>query len=398
MKILVVNCGSSSLKCQLIEIEQEVCLAKASIEEIGNNAKYSFEKKDSNKVKKELKIINHEIALNKIIDDLIQNNVINSINDVDAIGHRIVHGGEFFKNSVIINDTVILGIQNCCDLAPLHNPAHLIGINACKKIFDKKMVAVFDTAFHQTMPKKAFIYPVPYEYYEKYHLRKYGFHGTSHEYVSKKAAELIGKDITKLKMITCHLGNGASLSAIQNGKCVNTTMGFTPLAGIMMGTRSGDIDPSIIPFLMKKENLTISEIENILNTKSGLLGLSKVSSDCREIKREAWENNNKQALFALEKFSYRIKEYLGAFISIMNGIDVLVFTAGLGENFSEIREMICENTSFFGIEIDKEKNVLHGKERIISTDSSKVKIVVIPTNEELMIARETKKTIQKTND
>jgi acetate kinase len=389
MKILVVNCGSSSLKCLLINMEDESILAKGIVEEIGLKAKYSF----NNKKEKDLEITNHETALNKIIEDIIQQKIVNDLSEIDAIGHRIVHGGEFFKDSVLIDDNVVRVIKDCFDLAPLHNPANLIGINACKKeLPNKPMVGVFDTAFHQTMPIEAFIYPIPFEYYEKYHLRKYGFHGTSHKFVAQRASELLGKKLGELNIITCHLGNGASITAIEKGKSVNTSMGFTPLAGVMMGTRSGDIDPSIIPFLMKKNNLTVDEVEDILNKKSGLLGLSGISNDCREIKLESI-NGNERARIALNKFAYRIKEYIGSFTAIMNGLDAIVFTAGIGENFVEIRELICKDLEHLGIELDKEKNNIIGKETIISKKDSRVRILVIPTNEELMIARETKKII-----
>jgi len=382
---------------------KENCLAKGTIEEIGEKAKYTFEKPnltktDFEKVKQEIKVNDHEVALKLFLRDILnkENKIINSIDEIDAIGHRIVHGGEYFKSAVIINQEVIDSIKKCCELAPLHNPANLLGINACKKeLPNKPMVAIFDTAFHQTMPREAYIYPLPYEYYEKYHLRKYGFHGTSHKYICERAAKLLGKKTTQLNMITCHLGNGASLAAIKKGKCVNTSMGFTPLAGIMMGTRSGDIDPSIIPFLMKKENLTVDEIENILNKKSGLLGVSGISSDCRDVENAAWKQKNKRAQLALDKFGYRIKECLGSFTAIMDGLDVVVFTGGLGEKSPETREFVCKDMLHFGIEIDKEKNKIRGQEIIISTKKSRVKVLVIPTNEELSIARETKSLIKK---
>lgn len=393
MDILVVNCGSSSLKCQLINMKNEEAIAKGIIEEIGGKAKYSYEKIGSEKVKKELSCANHEEALKLFLDDILSkdNGVIKSLNEIDAVGHRVVHGGEKFKSAVLISDEVISAIKEFTDLAPLHNPANLIGINACKKeLPNKPMVVVFDTAFHQTMPKESFIYPIPYEYYEKYHIRKYGFHGTSHKYVSNRAAEILGKDIKKLNIITCHLGNGSSLCAVKKGESVNTSMGFTPLAGTMMGTRSGDIDPSIIPFLMRKENLTIEQVENILNKKSGLLGVSGVSSDCRDIENAAWKEGNARAQLALDKFGYTVKEYLGACAAVMDGLDAVVFTGGLGEKSPETRAYICKDMKHFGIDINSEKNKVRGKEAIISEDFSKVKVLVVPTNEELMIARETK--------
>ena len=398
MDVLVVNCGSSSLKCQLINMKNEEVIAKGLIEEIGGKAKYSYEKIGSEKIKKELACANHEEALKLFLTDILSNEigVIKSLDEIDAIGHRVVHGGEKFKSAVIVDDEVQKEIEACIPLAPLHNPAHLEGINACKKMLPSKpSVVVFDTAFHQTMPPEAFLYPLPYEYYEKYKIRKYGFHGPSHKYVSNRAAEILNKDVKQLNIITCHLGNGSSLCAVKKGESVNTSMGFTPLAGIMMGTRCGDIDPSIISFLMKKENLSIDQIENILNKKSGLLGISGVSSDCRDIENAAWKEGNLRAQLALDKFSYTVKEYLGKFAAVMDGLDVVVFTAGLGEKSPETREYVCRNMTHFGIEIDLEKNKVRGKEAIISTDSSKVKVMVIPTNEELMIARETKEIILK---
>ncbi|MDD3160191.1 MAG: acetate kinase [Candidatus ainarchaeum sp.] len=392
MDILVINCGSSSLKFQLINMADENVLAKGVVEEIGKNSKITF-KKNEDKTYYEKLISNHEDAVKEVINFLL-GGVIKSVDEIDAIGHRIVHGGEKFTESVIVDENVIDEIIACSDLAPLHNPAHVSGIKACQKLFpNKKMVVVFDTAFHQTMKKEAYLYPLPYEYYEKYKIRKYGFHGTSHKYVSKRASEILGKDVTELNLITCHLGNGSSLTAIEKGKSVNTTMGFTPLAGLMMGTRCGDIDPAIITYLMKKENLTVEKMDEILNKKSGLLGLSGVSSDCREVEKEAWENNNERAQIALDKLGFRIKEYLGAYIAIMNGVDAIIFTGGLGENSPETREFVCRNLDHIGIILDKEKNKIRGKEAIISIENSKIKILVVPTNEELMIARETKELI-----
>jgi len=398
MKVLVVNCGSSSLKCQLINMQNEDVIAKGIIEEIGGKAKYSYEKVPAEKVKKELSCANHEDALKLFLDDILskENGVIKSVDEIDAIGHRVVHGGEKFKSAVLIDSKVIDAIKEFSDLAPLHNPANLVGINACaKELPNKPMVGVFDTAFHQTMPKEAFIYPIPYEYYEKYHIRKYGFHGPSHKYVSNRAAEMMGKDVKQLNIITCHLGNGSSLCAVKKGESVNTSMGFTPLAGTMMGTRCGDIDSSIISFLMKKENLTIDQVENILNKKSGLLGLSGVSSDSRDVENAAWKEGNARAQLALDKFSYTVKEYLGSFTAVMDGLDAIVFTGGVGEKSPETREYVCRNMKHFGIELDSEKNKIRGKEAIISSDNSKVKVLVVPTNEELMIARETKEIVLK---
>jgi acetate kinase len=400
MNVLVVNCGSSSLKCQLIDMVNENFLAKGVIEEIGGKAKYSYQKNGFDKIKKELSCANHEDALKLFLNDILSkdNNIgaISSIGEISAIGHRVVHGGERFKSAVIIDEEVIKVIEECSDLAPLHNPANLIGINACKKeLPSKPMVGVFDTAFHQTMSKEAFIYPIPYEYYEKYHIRKYGFHGPSHKYVSYRAAEILGKNVNELNIITCHLGNGSSLCAVKKGKSINTSMGFTPLAGTMMGTRSGDIDPSIIFYLAKKENLSLLQVENILNKKSGLLGIFGESSDNRDAEIAAWQKGNQRAQLALDKFSYTVKEYLGSFAALMDGLDVIVFTGGVGEKSPETREYVCRNMKHFGIELDLEKNKIKGEETIISSNNSNVKVIVIPTNEELMIARETKDLVIK---
>lgn len=398
MKVLVVNCGSSSIKCQLINMQNEEVLAKGVVEEIGGKAKYSYEKIGTDKIKKEIACSNHEEALRLFLTDIIDsaNGVISSLNEINAVGHRILHGGEKYKSTVLINDTVIKDIEGFKDLAPLHIPANLLGIVACKKeLPDKPMAGIFDTAFHQTMPKEAFIYPIPYEYYEKYHIRKYGFHGSSHKYVSQRAAEILGKDIKKLNIITCHLGNGSSLCAVRKGESINTSMGFTPLAGTMMGTRSGDIDPAIMSYIMKKENLTIDQMENILNKKSGLLGVSGVSSDCRDIETAAWKEGNARAQLALDKFSYTVKEYLGSCAAVMDGLDVVVFTGGLGEKSPETRAYVCKDMKHFGIDLNSEKNKVRGKEAIISEDFSKVVVMVIPTNEELMIARETRDIVLK---
>lgn len=399
MNVLVVNCGSSSLKCQLINMKTEESIAKGVIEEIGGKSKYSYQKKGFDKIKKEIECKNHEDALGLFLKDILSEKnaigVISSLNEIDAIGHRVVHGGEKVKSAVLIDDKVIDAIKEFTDLAPLHNPANLIGINACKKeLPNKPMVGVFDTAFHQTMPKEAYLYPIPYEYYEKYHVRKYGFHGPSHKYVSYRAAEILGKDIKNLNIITCHLGNGSSLCAVKKGESINTSMGFTPLAGTMMGTRSGDIDPSIIFYLAKKENLNLKQIENILNKKSGLLGIFGESSDNRDAEIAAWQKGNERAQLALDKFSYTVKEYLGSFAALMDGLDIIVFTGGVGEKSPETREYVCRNLKHFGIEIDIEKNKIKGQESIVSKDNSKVKIIVIPTNEELVIARETKEIIE----
>jgi acetate kinase len=370
-----------------------VSLVKASVEEIKGNSKINIEingKKEafSNKIN------SHDEALNFLLNEILNRKVISSLEEINAIGHRIVHGGEKFNSAVVIDGDVIKGIEDCVVLAPLHNPANLEGINACKKILPSKInVAVFDTAFHQTMPKEAFLYPLPYEYYEKYKIRKYGFHGSSHKFVAQRAAQILGQPLSDLNIITCHLGNGSSITAIKNGKSYNTTMGFTPLAGLMMGTRSGDIDPAIIPYLMKKENLSVNQIDEILNKKSGLLGLSGISSDCRDIEDEAWNKGNERAKIALDKLSFRIKESLGSYLALLAGIDAIVFTGGLGEKSPETREFVCSNLEHLGIIIDRDKNKFKGQEREISAPDSKIKVFVIPTNEELMIARETNQII-----
>jgi len=394
MNILVVNCGSSSLKIQIFNMVDETSLIKASVEEIKGNSKVNIEingKKDH----LEKKISSHDGALDFLLKEVLDRKVISSLDEISAIGHRVVHGGEKFNSAVIIDDVVLSGIEDCVVLAPLHNPANIEGINACKRLLpSKNNVAVFDTAFHQTMPKEAFLYPIPYEYYEKYKIRKYGFHGSSHKFVAGRVAQILGQPISDLNIITCHLGNGSSITAIKNGQSYNTTMGFTPLAGLMMGTRCGDIDPAIIPYLIKKENLSVEQIDNILNKKSGLLGLSGVSSDCREIEDQAWNHNNERAKIALDKLSFRIKEALGSYLALLPGIDAIVFTGGIGEKSPETREMVCSNLDHLGIIIDKEKNKFKGQEREISASDSKVKVFVIPTNEELMIARETKELIK----
>ncbi len=392
MKILVINCGSSSLKFQLIDSEDESVLAKGLCERIGmEGSRLVYTKAGSDKLVIESAMPAHTNAVQLVIETLTDkdNGVIKSLNDVDAVGHRIVHGGEKFSKSVLIDDEVIKAIEECNDLAPLHNPANLTGIRACKELMpDTKMVAVFDTAFHQTMPAKAFLYGIPYEYYEKYKVRRYGFHGTSHSFVSSRTAKLLGRPYDKLKTIVCHLGNGASISAVKDGKSVDTSMGLTPLEGLIMGTRSGSIDPAIIEFIANKENKSIKEVMDILNKQSGVLGLSGIGSDFRDL-MSAMENNDERARTAIEAFCYQTVRYIGAYAAVMNGVDAIAFTAGLGENNSYIREKICSYLSYLGVEIDSEKNNVNGTETIISVDSSKVKVLVVPTNEELKIARET---------
>lgn len=396
MKILVINCGSSSLKYQFIDMTNESVLAKGLCERIGidgSNLKHTPEGKEAVIFNEPMK--DHTDAVKMVIDALLnpEYGVIKSVNEISAVGHRVVHGGEFFSSSVIITEDVKKAIEACNELAPLHNPPNLIGINACEKLMpNTKQVAVFDTAFHQTMPEKAYLYAIPYKYYEKYKIRRYGFHGTSHKFVSQQVAEMIGKPLEELKIITCHLGNGASVAAIKNGKVIDTSMGFTPLEGLVMGTRSGDIDPAVITFLMNKENLSIKEVENILNKESGVLGLSGVSSDFRDIE-SAVKDGNKQAKAALDVFYYQVAKYIGAYTAAMNGVDAIVFTAGLGENSGSARSNICEYIKFLGVNINSEANSKRGSAIQISTEDSKVKVFAIPTNEELVIARDTKELV-----
>ncbi len=392
MNILVINCGSSSLKYQLIDSSSEAVLAKGLCERIGiDGSVLTHQPAGKDKVKIETPMPNHTVAVKLVIDALTDasHGVIKSLDEIGAVGHRVVHGGEKFASSVVINDEVMKAIEECNDLAPLHNPANLIGINSCKEIMPNvPMVAVFDTAFHQTMPEKAYLYGLPYEYYEKYKVRRYGFHGTSHDYVSDRAAKLLGKTREDLKIIVCHLGNGGSISAVDHGKCVDTSMGLTPLEGLIMGTRSGDIDPAICDFICQKENLTPAEMNNILNKKSGVLGLSKVSSDFRDIEAAA-NDGNKLARVTLDAFYYRVAKYIGAYTAAMNGVDAIAFTAGVGENNISGRVEIAKYLGYLGTEIDLDKNNMRGEEKIISKDGSKVALMCIPTNEELSIARQT---------
>lgn len=398
MNILVLNCGSSSLKYQLINMNDESVLAKGLCERIGiegSRLKHSPEGKEdfiSEEIMKD-----HTDAVRMVLDALVdkKHGVIENMEEINTIGHRVVHGGEYFTESVIIDENVIKTIEGCNELAPLHNPPNLIGIRACEKLMPGvQQVAVFDTAFHQTMPEKAFLYAIPYELYEKYKIRKYGFHGTSHKYVSQKAAELLEKPIESLKIITCHLGNGGSVCAINAGKSVDTSMGFTPLEGLVMGTRCGNIDPAVVSFLMKKENLTGKEVDDIMNKESGVLGLSGVSSDFRDIE-EAVKDGNTQAQLALDVFHYRVAKYIGEYTVAMRGVDAVVFTAGLGENSISTREKICEYLDWLGLKIDKEKNNCRGEVVDFSTSDSKVRALVIPTNEELTIAKDAKELLDK---
>ena len=393
MNILVINCGSSSLKYQLIDSESEKVLAKGLCERIGiDGSAITHQPVGGDKVTTKVPMPDHTEAVKYVIEKLTdpEVGVVKSLDEIGAVGHRIVHGGEKFASSVVIDDEVLKAVEECNDLAPLHNPANLIGINSCKKIMPGvPMVAVFDTAFHQTMPKKAYLYGLPYEYYENYKIRRYGFHGTSHDFVSNRVAEILGKKREDLKIIVCHLGNGASVSAVKNGQCVDTSMGLTPLEGLIMGTRSGDLDPAIISFIAQKEKLSAEEVINICNKKSGVLGLSGgLSSDFRDLGNAAEEGNEK-AKTALETWSYRVAKYIGAYVAAMNGVDVIAFTAGVGENNFMAREMICEYLGYLGVTIDKEANKIRGEEITISTPDSKTTVMVVPTNEELAIARET---------
>ena len=392
MKILVINCGSSSLKYQLIDMETENSLSTGLVERIGIEGSKLTQKVDGReKYVLTTPMKDHKEAISHVIETLLDEvqGVIKSADEIGAVGHRVVHGGEKYSTSVVITDEVMKDLEEFSVLAPLHNPPNIIGINACMELMPTTtMVAVFDTAFHQTMPEKAFLYGLPYELYKENHIRKYGFHGTSHKYVSFRAAEMLDKDIKDLKLITCHLGNGASVAAVRGGISVDTSMGFTPLEGLLMGTRCGDIDPAIIPYLMDVKGYSYDEVNNIMNKKPGVLGLSGVSSDFRDIE-DAMAAGNPRAKLALDVFHYRVKKYIGYFMAAMNGVDAIIFTAGLGENAVETREEIITDLEWFGVELDKEKNKVRGKERIVSTDDSKVKIIVIPTNEELMIARDT---------
>lgn len=394
MNILVINCGSSSLKFQLINAESEKLIAKGICERIGiDGSRIAYTPAGGTKEETVTPMKDHTDAIRLVLEALTneKTGVVKSLQEIGAVGHRIVHGGEKFAEATLITDEVIEAIAQCNDLAPLHNPANLIGIHACKALMpETPMVAVFDTAFHQTMPDKAYMYGLPYEYYEKYKIRRYGFHGTSHSYVSRKAAEVLGKKYEDLKIIVCHLGNGASVSAVKNGKCVDTSMGLTPLEGLIMGTRSGDIDPAIMEFIAHKEGKSIDEIMNILNKKSGVLGLSEnLSSDFRDLE-DAYHAGNARAINTMETFAYRVAKYIGAYTAAMNGVDVICFTAGVGENCSFVREMICDQyLGYLGVKIDREANAKRGEDIAVSTPDRKTTVMVIPTNEELAIARET---------
>ncbi len=397
MKILVINCGSSSLKYQLLDMSDESVLANGLVERIGiEGSRLKHQAHDDDKVTIEVPMKDHKEALHQVLAALTdkKHGAIETLEAINAVGHRVVHAGEMYAESVKIDDDVIAALEACIPLAPLHNPPNLTGIKAMQELLPSlPMVAVFDTAFHQTMPAEAYVYALPYEYYEKHSVRRYGFHGTSHRYVVDRAAKLMNKDIKDLKLISCHLGNGASVAAVDGGKVIDTSMGFTPLEGLVMGTRCGDIDPAIITYLMEKESIDLKTIDNIMNKKSGVLGISGVSSDFRDIENAA-DEGNKRAQLALDVFDRRVKKYVAAYAAILGGVDGVIFTAGLGENSALNRKSICSGLSFMGIEVDDQKNNVRGKDAIISKDDSKVTVMVIPTNEELMIARDTQKLVQ----
>ena len=391
MNVLVINCGSSSLKYQLINSDTEAVLAKGLCERIGIDGRLVYQLAGHDKEITEAPMPTHKEGIQMVLDALVnpKTGAVKSLSEIDAVGHRVVHGGEKFAQSVVLNEEVLAKVEECNELAPLHNPANLIGIRVCQELMPGvPMVGVFDTAFHQTMPQKAYLYGLPYEYYEKYKVRRYGFHGTSHSFVSKRLAEFLNLDYNNSKLIVAHLGNGASISAVLDGKCVDTSMGLTPLEGLVMGTRSGDIDPAIMEFIAKKENLDIDGIMDVLNKKSGVEGLSGVSSDFRDLEA-AYHEGNPRAIAACEVFAYRVAKYIGAYVAAMNGVDAIAFTAGIGENTSFIREKILAYFGYLGITMDKEANLVRGEDKIISTPDSKVTVCIIPTNEELAIARET---------
>lgn len=392
MKILVINCGSSSLKYQFINMKDESVLASGVVERIGSVGSiltHKPEGKDKFIIEQEME--DHEVAIKLVLDALVEeeHGVVKSMDEIDAIGHRVLHGGEYFDKSVLITDETMVEIEKLTHLGPLHMPANIMGIKSCQHIMPNvPQVATFDTAFHQTIPEPAYIYSIPYEYYEKYQIRKYGFHGTSHKYITERAALMLGKNVEEVNIVSCHLGNGASLAAIKNGKCIETSMGMTPLEGLTMGTRAGNIDPSVIQILMDRENIGIDEAMNILNKKSGVLGISGVSSDFRDLEKAAAEGN-RRAQLAIDHFSYVVKRYIGGYIGIIGGVDAIVFTAGVGENAPGMRASICKGLEFFGIDIDEEENNMRGKEKDISKARARVRTFVIPTNEEIMIARDT---------
>ena len=392
MNVLVINCGSSSLKYQLNDMEEKKVLAKGLAERIGiEGGRVKYEAAGKDEIVIEEKLADHKAALKIVLDSLQhpEYGAVKSLDEIDAVGHRVVHGGEAFAQSVIIDEKVMKAINDNVEIAPLHNPPNIIGIEACKEIMgDVPMVAVFDTAFHQSIPALNYIYALPYEYYEKYKVRRYGFHGTSHQYITERAADMLGKKLDEVNLITCHLGNGSSISAVIGGKCYDTTMGFTPLEGLAMGTRTGDMDPAIVPFIMDKENLSTEEMSNVMNKKSGVLGISGVSSDFRDLE-EAAEKGNDRAQLALDIFENRVRKYIGAYLTEMDHCDGIIFTAGVGENSITTRERVVGGLTSLGVKIDSDKNNMRGKEAVVSTDDSSIPVLVIPTNEELKIAMET---------
>jgi len=392
MKVLVINCGSSSLKYQVLQMESETLLCKGLVERIGiEGSVLKHEKIGQDKFVLEVPMKDHKDAIGHVLDAIVDadHGIAASMAEIEAVGHRVVHAGEKYACSVKITEAVMDALEECTELAPLHNPPNILGIRACQELMPTTpMVAVFDTAFHQTMPAESYIYAIPYEFYEKYKVRRYGFHGTSHKYVAERAAALLGKPLAETKIITCHLGNGASVAAIKGGKCIDTSMGFTPLEGLVMGTRSGDIDPAIVTYMRQKENLPQGEMNNILNKKSGILGISGISSDFRDVEAAA-EEGNYRAQLAEKVFAHKVRHYIGAYFAELNGCDAIVFTAGVGENDINMRDVICNDLDALGVNLDLVKNKVRGKETIISADDSKVKVMLIPTNEELMIARDT---------
>lgn len=392
MKVLVINCGSSSLKYQVFDMQNEMVLAKGNVERIGiDGAFLKYRRGDEDTITVEAEIPNHEVAIQLVFDALTNESygVLKSTAEIEAVGHRVVHAGEKYASSVLIDDDVMAALRECIELAPLHNPPNIVGIEVAQRLMPNvKHVGVFDTAFHQTMPDYAYMYALPYELYEQYRVRRYGFHGTSHKYVAERAAAILGRPLSELKIITCHLGNGASVTAVDHGKSVDTSMGFTPLEGLIMGTRSGDVDPAVVTFVQDKEGLTSEQVNNMLNKQSGVLGISGVSSDFRSLE-EASEEGNKRAALAMEMFAYRVRKYIGAYAAAMGGVDAIVFTAGLGENSSSMRQSICTGLEFLGVKLDAEKNNVRGKEVDFSAGDAKVRTLLVPTNEELMIARDT---------
>ncbi|MBQ7151530.1 MAG: acetate kinase [Synergistaceae bacterium] len=394
MKILVINCGSSSLKYQLFDMENESVSAKGLVDRIGiDGSNITHRKTGADPFTINTPIKDHKVAMKLVLDALLDKDhgVLKSLDEIAGAGHRIVSGGDYFKESVLVNDEVMDALRKCIPLAPLHNPGHIMGIEAIQHALPKlPNVVVFDTAFHQTMPDYAYMYGLPWEFYETHRVRRYGAHGTSHHFVALRTAEILGKPLSELKMITCHLGNGSSISAVKNGKCIDTSMGLTPLAGVLMGTRTGDMDPACVPFVQNITKYSADEMNNFMNKKSGLLGISGVSSDLRDVE-DAAAKGNERARLAIEMLEYGIRKYIGAYTVAMEGLDVLVFTAGIGENSAATREGVCKHLEFMGVKIDPAKNNIRGKEAIVSADASKVKVLVVPTNEELMIARETKR-------